>query len=144
MTKKYSSYKEHQLITENWRRYLNEESTLPGGHELTPKAKAHYADKIESLAQHLDAQRVMTDPERTGRGGYMIPDFPDLLNQLIYDADSTETLLQFLGVDTKMAPYVEFYKKDHLSAPEAYNAPYYKAGRGYRAKDPFAPQPDEV
>ena len=25
MTKKYSSYKTHQLITENWRRYLNEE-----------------------------------------------------------------------------------------------------------------------
>jgi hypothetical protein len=25
MTKKYSSFKTHQLITENWRRYLNEE-----------------------------------------------------------------------------------------------------------------------
>ena len=141
MTKKYSSYKEHQLITENWRRYLNEESTLPGGHELTPKAKAVYASFIKSLAQDLDSQRVMTDPKARP---YMTPDMPDLLNQLIYDAESAETLLQFLGVDTKMAPYVEFYKKDLLSGEEAYNAPYYKAGRGYRAKDPFATQPEEV
>ena len=136
MTKKYSSYKEHQLITENWRRYLNEESTLPGGHDLTPKIKAHYADKIEYLARLLSSQ----DHD----GPHFLPDMPDLLNQLIYDAESAETLLQFLGVDTEMAPHVEFYKKDILSAPEPYNAPYYEAGRGYRTKDPLAPAPDEV
>ena len=141
MTKKYSSYKEHQLITENWRRYLNEESTLPGGHELTPKVKAVYASSIKSLARHLVRQRVMTDPEARP---YFFPDMPDLLNRLIYDAESAETLLQFLGVDTEMAPHVEFYKKDILSAPEPYNAPYYEAGRGYRTKDPLAPAPDEV
>ena len=135
MTKKYSSYKEHQLITENWRRYLNEESTLPGGHDLTPKIKANYADKIDYLARLLSSQ----DHD----GPYFLPDMPDLLNQLIYDAESAEALAKFLGVDAKMAPYMEKYKI-YLSGPEPYNAPYYEAGRGYRTKDPLARAPDEV
>ena len=141
MTKKYSSYKEHQLITENWRRYLNEESTLPGGHELTPKAKAVYASFIKSLAQDLDSQRVMTDPKARP---YMTPDMPDLLNQLIYDAESAEALAKFLGVDAKMAPYIERYKDAFLSGSKPYAGPYYKAGKGYHAKHPLAPQPEEV
>ena len=133
MTKKYSSYKEHQLITENWRRYLNEESTLPGGHELTPKIKAHYADYIEVLAQNMDASSDTFAPE-----------VPDLLNQLIYDAESAEALAKFLGVDAKMAPYIERYKDAFLSGSKPYAGPYYKAGKGYHAKHPLAPQPEEV
>jgi hypothetical protein len=131
---KYSSFKEHQLITENWRRYLKEESTLPGGIEVTPKIKARWARWIEVLAQNLDAS-----------GGALLPDLPDLLNQLIYDAESAEGFAQFLGLDAELAPYIQRYKDTslRLGSSKPYGARYYKAGKGYHADSPEAVQPDD-
>ena len=71
MTKKYSSYKEHQLITENWRKYLNEEEgpeqSLGRWAQMFPRAaKALEATgaRIEDIVQAIeDAQPEVDNPE---------------------------------------------------------------------------------
>ena len=143
---KYSSYKEHQLITENWRRYLKEESSSSSLSESTSlitetamiddKIKASWGRFIEALAQHADAS-----------GGMSAPDMPDMLNQVIYDVEkhfrSAEGLVQFLGLDAELAPYIERHRDEWLSGPQPYNAPYYKANKGFKARHPLTPQPDD-
>ena len=71
MTKKYSSYKEHQLITENWRDFLAEEEgpehSLGKWAKMFPRAaKALEAlgAKIEDITKAIDdAQPEVGSPE---------------------------------------------------------------------------------
>jgi len=50
MTKKYSSYKEHQLITENWRKFLREDrKEWPG---WDPELDAENAAEAAAHAEH--------------------------------------------------------------------------------------------
>ena len=103
---------------------------------IDDKIKARWARYIEVLAQNLDAS-----------GGVLLPDMPDLLNQVIYDVEkhygSAEGLAQFLGLDAELAPVIQRYKDDFLSGSKPYYGPYYKAGKGYHAKHPLYPQPDD-
>ena len=71
MTKKYSSYKEHQLLTESWRSFLNEddgpEHALGKWAKMFPRAaKALEAmgAKIEDIKKAIDdAQPEVGSPE---------------------------------------------------------------------------------
>ena len=71
MTKKYSSYKNHQLLTENWRKYLTEddgpEQSLGRWAKMFPRAaKALEAigARVEDIVQAIeDAQPEVDSPE---------------------------------------------------------------------------------
>ena len=75
MTKKYSSYKNHQLLTESWRKYLNEEAgpehSLGRWAQMFPRAaKALEAlgARIEDIVQAIeDAQPEVDSPEAVVR-----------------------------------------------------------------------------
>ncbi len=56
---KYSSYKEHQLITENWRNYLSEEDEKPQPEEVVASAKKILA----SPKGHKAIAKLLKDPE---------------------------------------------------------------------------------
>ena len=53
MTKKYSSFKNHQLITENWRRFLTEDKdSTPLDPEAAAKgAETPKAQKLAAIAE---------------------------------------------------------------------------------------------
>ena len=71
MTKKYSSYKNHQLITESWRSFLNEEEgpehSLGKWAKMFPRAAAaleKMGAKIEDIKKAIDdAQPEHESPE---------------------------------------------------------------------------------
>lgn len=56
---KYSSFKSHQLITENWRNYLNEEDEKPQPEEVVASAKKILA----SPKGHKAIAKLLKDPE---------------------------------------------------------------------------------
>lgn len=68
MTKKYSSYKEHQLITENWREFTSEGETTVTEEDDDAEDLAHLAkrpahgkteaDMIEDVMQQLVTTRT--------------------------------------------------------------------------------------
>ena len=79
---KYSSFKEHQLITENWRKYLNEddgpEQSLSKWAVMFPRAaKALEAmgARIEDIVQAIEDAQPTQSPDP---GGMPQPDEFDL------------------------------------------------------------------
>ena len=50
---KYSSYKEHQLITENWREFTNEETTLEES-DVWRRARSKLPHRVKSLIEDTE------------------------------------------------------------------------------------------
>ena len=111
---KYSSYKEHQLITENWRKFLNEDyRTAGGGAPSDPRTSAmvytanRAANALRSRNLHQQVARdenllslliTQPDPERE-----IERDYPDTSQDDMYVYLSIHTTIQDLYDDLKDA-----------------------------------------
>jgi len=91
MTKKYSSFKDHQLITESWRSFLNEddgpEHALGKWAKMFPRAAAaleKMGAKIEDIKKAIEDAH--TDPDLDPLVGAEITK-PDPLNLGIFEEE---------------------------------------------------------
>ena len=85
MTKKYSSYKEHQLITENWRDFLAEEEgpehSLGKWAKMFPRAAEALeamGAKIEDIKKAIEDAHIEQDLDPLAGAAITKPDPLDL------------------------------------------------------------------
>ena len=94
---KYSSYKKHQLITENWRKFMNEETSpwedaLPNMAKVQLKAIAGESPTVEDGSDvHLQIEEVMSGLIASLLSGEIAPDHAmEMYSKALFAIDGFE------------------------------------------------------